>query len=110
MSLGPVVKKRSKNWKRNGVLTKEEHELTEEERRDLCHAKVRYFREMKKMCWKKYKLDETEEIAFHLKYMHPTSKQELNFFLFEYKFPDVEKWRAKIVKDVQFAFAEMCDE
>jgi len=127
-----VVKKLSKNWKRNGVLTKEEHELTEEERRDLCHAKVRYFREMKKMCWKKYKLDETEEIAFHLKYMHPTSKQEItffhvlsgdlellkgheleedvNFFLFEYKFPDVEKWRAKIVKDVQFAFAEMCDE
>ena len=100
------------------------------------------------MCWKKYKIDETEEIAFHLKYMHPTSKQELtffhvlsgdlaeeikslleinsllglellkgyeleedvNFFLFEYKFPDVEKWRAKIVKDVQLAMAEMCDE
>jgi hypothetical protein len=27
-----------------------------------------------------------------------------------YKFPDVEKWRAKIVKDAQLAMAEMCDE
>ena len=37
-------------------------------------------------------------------------EEDVNTFLFMYKFPDVEKWRAKIVKDAQLAMAEMCDE
>ena len=50
--LAPVVK-RSKNWRRkDGPLTEKEHELTEGERREICKAKVEYFRELKKE-WKK---------------------------------------------------------
>lgn len=124
--LAPVVK-RSKNWRRkDGPLTEKEHELTEGERREICKAKVEYFRELKKE-WKKKNGgggEEGEETAYKFRIQHPTTKEPHEFryspasgedveeagkeFLIQYKFPTdkIEKYVARIVKKMQIVMAE----
>ena len=76
----------------------------------------------RRRCKKTTNISRNEGDIFHLKYMkqeltlfhyfHVLSgdlellkghelEEDVNTFLFMYKFPDVEKWRAKIVKDAQ---------
>jgi len=124
--LAPVVK-RSKNWRRkDGPLTEKEHKLTEGERREICKAKVEYFRELKKE-WKKKNGgggEEGEETAYKFRIQHPTTKEPHVFryspasgedleeagkeFLIQYKFPTdkIEKYVARIVKKMQIVMAE----
>ena len=124
--LAPVVK-RSKNWRRkDGPLTEKEHELTEGERREICKAKVEYFRELKKE-WKKKNGsggEEGEETAYKFRIQHPTTKEPHEFryspasgenlgeagkeFLIQNKFPTdkIEKYAEKIVKKMLIVMAE----
>ena len=124
--LAPVVK-RSKNWRRkDGPLTEKEHELTEGERREICKAKVEYFRELKKE-WKKKNGgggEEGEETAYKFRIQHPTTKEPHEFryspasgenlgeagkeFLIQNKFPTdkIEKYAEKIVKKMLLVMAE----
>ena len=100
--------------------------MTEGERREICKAKVEYFRELKKE-WKKKNGgggEEGEETAYKFRIQHPTTKEPHEFryspasgenlgeagkeFLIQNKFPTdkIEKYAEKIVKKMLLVMAE----